>query len=134
MNKVQVVRLAVSVTICCVVMVSGYFAGRAHPPTFLTYSILWLIAFGLPAQRVYSVADVRRRWKRWLVYFLVATFGWDMVTSLMGRRHFLSEWWLVYPSGPLVLFLILMLHGWLTSTTIRFLADRYGRSSAAAER
>jgi hypothetical protein len=45
---------------------------------------------------------------------------------LAGSRPFLSEWYLVYVSGPAVLMLLFMLHA--------FVADRLARTIQPSER
>ncbi len=109
-------RRGVAASLLAVVLVSGYFAAAggdqgALPGVYALNAAILVVAFWFPAMRVGSVADVVRQWLPLLVWILAWTLVWDLTTSgIWGHRHFLQEWWLVYPSGVAVLGLLLLLH------------------------
>jgi peptidoglycan/LPS O-acetylase OafA/YrhL len=89
--------------------------------------IFLVVVFGVPATRLTAPRDVAHAWRPLLVLTLLGTFAWDVATAfLAGSRPFLSEWYLVYVSGPAVLMLLFMLHA--------FVADRLARTIQPSER
>ena len=109
-------RSAVAASILAVLLIGGYFAASpdlaaAVPAGFVVNATVLILAFWFPAQRVASPGDVLRSWASLLPWFLAWTLVWDLATSgITGERELLQEWWLVYPSGVAILFLLLLFH------------------------
>ncbi len=110
-------RRAVAASILGVVLVGGYFAAPsgdagALPGIYLLNAAILVVAFWFPAMRIESAGDVVRQWVPLLVWLLAWTLVWDLASSgIWGRRRVFQEWWLVYPSGVVVLGALLALHG-----------------------
>jgi hypothetical protein len=104
-------RVAAATTLFVVVAVAGLLAAAPHRPSATAINLgLLVLAFLVPALRVGTWGDIRDTW-RWLLPWLVGlTVVWDGLTALAGQRPFLSEWWLVYSTGPLTLYFLLGLH------------------------
>ena len=84
--------------------------------------ILLAVAFVVPAQGLYAPRDVRTKWKLLLGIAIFGTLLWDAATgTIAGTRPFLSEWYLVYTSGPLTLMMLYLIHAWLASLMARLL-------------
>ena len=82
--------------------------------------VFLLVVFVVPALGLTSTRAVGRAWRRLLVLSILGTLAWDVATAFVaGARPFLSEWYLVYASGPATLMLMFVLQG--------FVADRLTR-------
>lgn len=104
-------RVAAATTLFVVVAVAGLLAAAPHQPGATAVNLgLLVLGFLVPALRVGRWSDIRDTW-RWLLPWLVGlTVVWDALTALAGQRAFLSEWWLVYSTGPLTLYVLLGVH------------------------
>lgn len=110
-------RRAVAASIVGVFAIGGYFAaapGRLSAPGadyVLSVAVLAL-AFWFPAVRIGSAREVVSNGRSLVVWLLAWTLVWDLATSgVTGERALFEEWWIVYPSGVLVLGGLLALHG-----------------------
>lgn len=113
------VALAVAVTVYALVAVPGVLLARSGADA-LAGAVLLLVIYLLPARHLRSIADVRRRWRPLLARVVAGTLAWDAATALvLHRRPLLSEWYLVYTSGPLVFGLLFLLHGSLVQALAR---------------
>ena len=112
---------AVAASILAVLLAGGYFAtsgGAAGAPSeaYLVHAVVLALAFWFPAVRTDSVPAVLAAWRPLLVWLGAWTLVWDLATAgLVGTRGVFQEWWLVYPAGVGTLFLLLLLHGAVTS-------------------
>lgn len=110
-------RGAVAASILAAVLIGGYFA--ASPPVgdglsaeFAVNAVVMVLAFWFPAMRIGRPGDVLASWKSLLPWVLAWTLVWDLATSgVVGDRALLQEWWLVYPSGVAIFFLVFLFHG-----------------------
>ncbi len=112
-------RGAVAASILAVVLIGGYFTAAPDtaggmPAEFAVNAVVLILAFWFPAMRVTGPGDVLASWKGLLPWLLAWTLVWDLASSgVVGRRDLLAEWWLVYPSGVLVLGGLLLFHGFV---------------------
>lgn len=89
--------------------------------------IFLVVVFGVPAASLTGPQDVARAWRPLLALAFLGTFAWDVASAfLAGSRPFLSEWYLVYVTGPAMLMLLFIVHA--------FVADRLGRTIQPPER
>lgn len=108
---------AVAASIVGVLVIGGYFA--AAPATmaapgagYLLSAAVVALAFWFPAVRIGSAREVVVQWRSLVVWLLAWTLVWDLATSgVTGERALFEEWWIVYPSGVLILGGLLALHG-----------------------
>lgn len=100
-----------------VLLIGGYFASSrgepaALPAGYLISAVVLAVAFWIPAMRIGSARDVLAGGVRLLAWLLAWTLVWDLATSgLLAERRLFDSWWIVYPSGVLVLGGLLILHG-----------------------
>lgn len=79
---------------------------------YLISAVVLVLAFWFPAVRLGSARAVVAAWRPLAVWLLAWTLVWDLATSgVTGERALFEEWWIVYPSGVLVLAGLLALHG-----------------------
>jgi hypothetical protein len=110
-----------SATLASVLVVSGAFLQQGGA-TFWINAFFLVAVFLIPAQTLARPRDVLREWRRLLLVTLLGTLGWDLATGFVaGTRPFLSEWYLVYTSGPVTLMLLYLGHAWLAAGVARFL-------------
>ncbi len=113
----------VSAAMAAVLVVTGSLLEGGGGADLWVNVVLLAVIFVIPAQGLGAPADVRARWKRLLGIAVAGTLAWDVATgAVAGTRPFLSEWYLVYTSGPLTLVLLYLIHAWLASHTARVLA------------
>lgn len=109
-------RSGVAASILGVLLIGGYFvASRGDqgvlPPGYLISAAVLLVAFWFPAIRIGSMRELVRSWAPVLVWLLAWTLVWDLaVAGIIGERELFEEWWIVYPSGVVVLGGLLALH------------------------
>lgn len=109
-------RPAIAASILVVLLVGAYFAasrGRLGTPTlsFLIQAAVVAIAFWFPATRLASPGALLSRWKELVIWLLAWTLVWDLaVSGIVGTRALFEDWWIVYPAGVAILFLLLLLH------------------------
>jgi hypothetical protein len=114
----------VAASILAVVLVGSYFAASrgelgALPPGYLISAVVLALAFWFPAMRIGSAQAVLDGWLPLVVWLLAWTLVWDLATAgIVGERALLQEWWIVYPSGVLVLGALLALHGAVVSRRV----------------
>ncbi|MEJ2502765.1 MAG: hypothetical protein P8177_05515 [Gemmatimonadota bacterium] len=112
-------RAAVAASMLVVLLGVGYFlppAGGRAVAGFLVNAVILVAAFWFPAVRTGSVGAVLEAWRPLVVWLGAWTLVWDLATAgLLGTRGVLQEWWLVYPAGIGTLYLLLLLHGALTT-------------------
>ncbi len=114
-------RLA-SASIASVLVVTGAFLQRGGA-TFWIDAFILVVVFLIPAQTLAGPGDVLSRWRSLLTISLLATLGWDLATAfLAGTRPFLSEWYLVYTSGPITLMLLYLGHAGLAAGLRRLIS------------
>lgn len=107
-------RLA-SASIASVLVVTGAFLQHGGA-TFWIDAFFLVVVFLIPAQTLTRPGDVLGRWRSLLAISLLGTLGWDLATAfLAGTRPFLSEWYLVYTSGPITLMLLYLGHAGLAA-------------------
>lgn len=100
-----------------ILVVAGSSLQGAAGVQFRINVIFLLVIFAVPAVSLTSAREVARAWRRLLVLSVLGTLAWDIATAFVaGARPFLSEWYLVYVSGPALLMLLFLVHG--------FVADR----------
>ena len=110
-------RGAVAASILAVLLIGGYFAasppvGGGVPAEFVVNAAVMVLAFWFPAMRIGRPRDVMASWRSLLPWVLAWTLVWDLATSgVVGDRVLLQEWWLVYPSGVAIFFLLFLFHG-----------------------
>lgn len=110
-------RSGVAASILGVLLIGGYFAASRGdqgvlPTGYLISAAVLVVAFWFPAMRIGSVGELRGSWLPVLVWLAAWTLVWDLaVTGVIGERELFEEWWIVYPSGVLVLGALLALHG-----------------------
>lgn len=126
-------RVAAAVALFVAVAVVGLLAAAPHKPAATAINLgLLVLAFLVPALRIGSWADIRVTW-RWLIPWLAGlTIAWDGLTALSGQRSFLSEWWLVYSTGPLTLYAMLGVHVSLCAL-FRWVGDRWRAAPNSGE-
>jgi len=116
-------RLA-SASIASVLVVTGAFL-QPGGATFWIDAFFLVVVFLIPAQTLTRPGDVLHRWPRLLAITLLGTLGWDLATAfLAGTRPFLSEWYLVYTSGPVTLMLLYLGHAGLAAGVQRLVSRR----------
>jgi hypothetical protein len=109
-------RRAVAASILGVVLIGGYFAASqgqigALPGEYLINAVVLGLAFWFPALRLGAPRDMLTHWRSLGLWLLAWTLVWDLATAgILGERTLFQEWWLVYPSGVLVLAALLGLH------------------------
>ncbi|HUG40374.1 MAG TPA: hypothetical protein VMM12_07810 [Longimicrobiales bacterium] len=109
-------RRAVAASLLAVVLLGGYFGASAgdlgaFPAVYAVHAVVLALAFWFPAMKIGGPADLRRLWRSLLPWLLGWTLVWDLATAgLVGGRALFEEWWVVYPSGVLLLALLLLLH------------------------
>ncbi|MEJ2184424.1 MAG: hypothetical protein P8Z36_00630 [Gemmatimonadota bacterium] len=104
-------RVLLAAGILAVLLVAG---GLTPLPrrVFLLDAVLMVVAFGVPAWWIGGPEDVLRAWPRLLAWVLALTAVWDLASATITDRAFLSEWWLVYPSGVIFFSALYLLQGW----------------------
>lgn len=113
-------RLA-SAAIASVLVVSGALLQRGGAALWINAFFL-VVIFLVPAQALARPRDVIRGWRRLVATALLGTLGWDLATAfLAGTRPFLSEWYLVYTSGPVTLMVTYLCHAALAAAVARLL-------------
>lgn len=116
-------RLA-SASIASVLVVTGAIL-QPGGATFWIDAVFLVAVFLIPAQAVARPGDVFRQWRRLLAITLLGTLGWDLATAfLAGTRGFLSEWYLVYTSGPATLMFLYLCHAGLSAGVQRLFSAR----------
>jgi hypothetical protein len=118
----------VAAAILGVVVVAGFFAapggeGGLVSPAYLVDASALILAFWFPAMHLEAPGDLVRRWRPLVLWLLSWTLVWDLGTAGVMRRSVLDEWWLVYPSGVVVLGALLGLHAFIVQ---RLAARRAG--------
>ncbi len=110
-------RRGVAMSMLAIVLVGGYFAASRGqlgtlPPSFVISAVVLVLAFWFPAMRIGSARAVLESGLPLAAWLLAWTLVWDLATAgVVGDRALLEEWWIVYPSGVLVLGALLALHG-----------------------
>lgn len=110
-------RRAVAASIIGVLVIAGYLAAApammAGPDAgYLLNAAVLALAFWFPAVRIGSAREVVSSWPSLGMWLLAWTLVWDLATSgVTGERALFEEWWIVYPSGVLLLGGLLALHG-----------------------
>lgn len=105
------IRRGVTAGVALGILVPGWFASGGPSGELAVHAGGLVLGYVLPARGVEAPGDVIRGWRPLVVTFLLATLAWDAGTAAVTARGFLSEWWLVYSSGPAVLFALAALHG-----------------------
>lgn len=112
-------RSAVAASILAALLLGGYFMASpgtvgAMPAEFVVNAVVLVLAFWFPAMRAAEPADVLRSWKTLLPWLVAWTAVWDLASSgIVGGRELLQEWWLVYPSGVMVMLVLLLFHAYV---------------------
>jgi len=112
-----------SAALASVLVVAGAFL-RGGRRGFWVNAFFLVVVFLVPAQGLTRPGDVGRLWRPLLLTAAAGTLGWDAATAFVaGSRPFLSEWYLVYTSGPLVFMLLYLAHAALAKKLARVLHE-----------
>jgi len=108
-------------------MTAGFMLMDPGSAEYQINVIFLVVVFGVPAASLTGPQDVARTWRPLLALTVLGTLAWDVATAfLAGSRPFLSEWYLVYVTGPATLMLLFIVHA--------FVADRLARTIQPSER
>jgi hypothetical protein len=114
-------RLSVS-ALAAIFVAAGYSLQDSAGLEFRINVVFLLVVFAVPALGLSSAREVARAWRRLLVLSLLGTLAWDVATAFVaGSRPFLSEWYVVYVSGPAMLMLLFLVHGFVAHWIARII-------------
>jgi hypothetical protein len=111
-----------AVALTAILMAAGFSLQDPAGPELRINSVFLLVVFAIPALGLTSTRDVAQAWRPLLALSLLGTLAWDVATAFVaGSRPFLSEWYLVYVSGPATLMSMFLFHGFVAGQLARII-------------